>query len=592
MMFGPYGIILILVVAMVLFIWGKWRYDVVAVLALFAGVVTGAVPYTQFYMGFSNAAVVTVACVMIISTAINRSGVIQLLVDRLSAVTSNTTLHLASISVITAALSAFMNNVGALAFMMPVAIKSAVQHDRSPSLVLMPIAFASALGGLLTMIGTPPNLLVAAYRHKQTGEAFSIFSFTPVGLAVACAGVAFIVLIGWRLLPRNRKPQKRPEDIFQIEDYITEVKIPETSKLIDMSLQDLYDETESKLDVVACVRKKKRQLFLSPRLVLKSGDVLLIEGAPDVLQAIMQKYGLEIVGTETTPADTLLAGDMALVEAVIPPGSRLDTRTASQMRFRSRHRINLLAISRQGRPIKKSLQQVKLRVGDVILLQGDAAALDDKISGLGLLPLVERGIDVGQQKRSFVPIVVFALAILSAVLQLLPVPVAFAACVLALVLLGRVPARTVYDSIEWPVIVLLAAMIPLGQAFESTGASTMVTKGLLSLSGYLSPTLLLALLLLITMTLSDVMNNAATTVVMLPIAESLAQGLHVSVDPFFMAVAVGASCSFLTPIGHQNNTLVMGPGGYQFADFVRLGLPLELIVLVVSVPMILWVWPL
>lgn len=591
-MHGPYTILIILVITMAFFIWGYWRYDVVAILALTASVAVGAVPFSDAYSGLANPAVITVACVMIISDAIRRSGAMSLVVKKITSVTSSATLHIATLSIISAVLSAFMNNVGALALMMPVAIQTALKSKRSPSLVLMPIALASGLGGLTTLIGTPPNLLISNYRAQIVADPFSMFSFSLVGVPVAIIGIIFISLVGWRLMPGRRKAARKPEEMFQIQDYIAEIKIPAGSQLIGKTVKELEKKLHSDFVLIGIIRNKRKRFVLPPEHRLKQDDILIIESTPQVLEEILQQGSIELIGTEKITSDVLRSEDVALIEAVIPPGARIENRSSQTSRLRSRYRINLIAIARQGKPFKKRLNKVKLRAGDVVLLQGPTDTLKENISSLGFLPLIERGLQVGVRKYKWLPTVIFIVGIVLTALQLLPVQIAFGGVVLAMILTRSIPTRLIYDGIEWSVILLLAAMIPIGHALQTTGGTALISHFILKLTVHLPHIYILGLLLVVTMTLSDFMNNAATAVVMAPIAGSVAQAMHASPDPFLMAVAIGASCSFLTPVGHQNNTLVMGPGGYKFSDYIRLGLPLEIIILIISLPLLVWFWPL
>ena len=593
MFFEPYIIIVILLATMGLFIWGKWRYDVVALIALAISILVGAVPFDHAYKGLSNPAVITVAMVMVISKAITESGILSALVTQSKRWTKNLTLHVTLLTLFTAIISAFMNNVGALALMMPIALQTAYERKRSPSLLLMPIAIGSALGGLTTVIGTPPNLLVSAYRQKVLGQPFSMFDFSHVGLLTAVAGVIFISIFGWRLMPSKRKtPKLLQDDIFQISDYITEIVIPETSPLVDQTVADLESLTKGDFLIIGMIRKGRKKWVLQKTQPLRANDILIIEAAPDDLGELIREGELELVHDKAISSEELRSDDVGLIEAVIPQASRVEGRSSESLRLRSRFRMNLLAIAREGKALRKRLHQTSLHAGDVVLLQGSKETLRETTLTLGLLPIVERSLNIGRKPRAYIPLALFIVAIVLAALQVLPVEIAFGGAVLGMVLLNAINIRTVYESVDWPILILLAAMIPIGNALQSTGGTQLITQHLLAISGHASPIIALVLLLIITMTLSDFMNNAATTVVMAPIAVSLAHALTVNIDPYLMAVAVGASCSFLTPVGHQNNTLVMGPGGYKFSDYIRLGLPVELIVLAISIPMILWAWPL
>lgn len=591
-MFHAYSIIIILFITMALFIWGKWRYDIVALIALAIAAMVGAVPFSNIYSGLDNSAVITIACVMVISQAISRSGIFNHLVYSMGHLTKHPALHVAALGLVTMFMSAFMNNLGALALIMPVAIKTAMEHKRSPTFILMPIGFASALGGLLTLIGTPPNLLISNYREEVMGHAYAMFDFTPVGCIIAIVGLLFIVLIGYRLMPKNRKVPKNVADMFNVDDYTFEVTVCEKSKLINMSFKELRRKTKAEFELVGVVRNAYKRWSVPDDYQFVADDVLIIRSSTDNLQLFLQQTKTELTSKKPLSEDALKSSEVTLVEAIVPQGSRLEGRNVKNLRLYSRFQINIIAISREGNPIKTRLQSARLKAGDVVLLQGPVDTLAEHLATLQFLPLIEKDIFIHPPARAYLSMLVFLVAIVLTAMQLLPVAVAFGAAVLAMVLLKQIPARQLYEAIDWPIIILLAAMIPIGQALESTGGTQIIASQLTFFSRHLSPPWVLLILMFITMTISDFMNNAATAIVMAPIAVSLANKMHVHVDPFLMGVAIASSCSFLTPIGHQNNILVMGPGGYKFHDFLRLGLPLELIILAVSVPSILLIWPL
>jgi di/tricarboxylate transporter len=590
-MFDAYLVFLVLVLALGLFIWGYWRYDVVALIALVLLVLFGVIQPNEAFLGLANPAVTTVACVMIITQAITQSGIVDQVVKRITPITSNIVLHIGALTVITATLSAFMNNVGALALMMPIAIQSALNNQRSPSLVLMPIAFGSVLGGMTTAIGTPPNLLISAYRQQITGYSFNMFDFTPVGLVVAVACILFIALIGWRLIPKNRKGRGIGEDLFQMQNYISELVIPDKSPFVGLTRHELEQKIEIDFQIIGLIRNKQHHFAISPSEVLQADDILIVQADHEKLQQLVRAGQLELAGGEVVSPDILSNRDIAVMEAVVPPGSRLENRCWARMGLRYRYRLNLLAIARQGETFNVRLNHVDLQAGDVILVQGEADILRENIVNLGLLPLAERGVQVGMRPKALLSVIIFVAAIVLATLQIFPIQVAFTFAVVALVITKIIPVRQIYSSIDWSVIILLAALIPIGTAMQATGGTDLIANAVTAIAGHVAPIVIIGLLMVVTMTLSDIMNNAATAVLMAPIGVSIAQFLNVSIDPFLIAVAIGASCSFLTPISHQNNTLVMGPGGYKFFDYLRLGLPIEILVLAISLPMIMWVWP-
>jgi len=584
-------ILAVIVSALVLFAWGRWRYDIVALLALLVVVLTGLVAPEHAFTGFGHPAVITVATVLVISQALTVSGAVDALGKRLSGVQNRPVLQIAALSSLVALCSAFMNNIGALALFMPLALQMCEKSKRPTSEVLMPLSFSSLLGGLITLIGTPPNVIIATYRQQVSETPFGMFDFAPVGLGVALVGVLFIALIGWRLLPRARQGGAKPGKLFEIDAYITETRLPEKSKLVGKTLRELEELGKGDVAILALVRGNRRLLAPGPFESLKADDVLILEGHSNALKTLVDDAGLDMVGGQTVTAEDLNSERVALFEAVVSPGARIEGRSARTIQLHERFGINLLAISRQGEPIRQRISRVDFRVGDVLLLQGETKTIAPTLNLLGCLPLAQRNIKLGQPQRVLPATIIFGVAILLTALSILPAHVAFTAGAVALVLTNLLSLREAYASIDGPIIVLLGAMIPVGQALEATGATGQIAAQLANLAGDLPHWAILALLMVTAMGLSDVINNAATAVVMAPIAASVANALGHPIDPFLMTVAVGSSCTFLTPIGHQSNTLVMGPGGYAFGDYWRLGLPLGILVVLTAVPLILWFWP-
>lgn len=576
----------------VLLIWGRWRYDIVAFGALVVALISGVVPIEQAFSGFGHPATVIIALVLIASRALSNSGAVELIARYVIDSSRKLGTHIAMMSGLAAGLSAVMNNVAALALLMPVDMQAAAKAKRSARLTLMPLSFASILGGMITLIGTPPNIVIAEFRNSALGAPYKMFDFAPVGLACALVGVAYITIIGWRLIPGSRDDQKPPGEMFDFEDYVAELKIPEDSEAIGKRVRELDDVAEENESVImGVVRNGKRLPGFARRTLIEADDILVVEASPESIDALVGALKLEYVrGKEAPP---MLADEsLTLLEVVVPEGARIDGRSALSLKLLHRHDVTLLGISRQGKPFRDRIRKLPVRAGDVLLLLGPAERLSEVAGWLGCLPLGERGLQVIQRQKAGMAAGIFAAAVLLASTGVLYLPVALAAAVVLLVLLNVVPVRQVYDSIEWPVIVLLGSMIPIGVALETSGSTGLLAGGIVSLADGYSPVIALVILIVITMSLSDVMNNTATAVIAAPIALDMANRLNVSPDPFLMGVAVAASCAFLTPIGHKNNTLIMGPGGYRFGDYWRMGLPLEILVIVVGTPMILWVWPL
>ncbi|MGL6213862.1 SLC13 family permease, partial [Billgrantia desiderata] len=621
----------------------RFRYDLVALAALVVSVILGLVPGEEAFYGFGHPAVITVAAVLVLSRGFERSGVVDVIAEQVLKVGDRLFLQLVALTGTVVVLSGFMNNVGALALLLPVAMRLAREHDTSPSLLLMPLAFGSLLGGLMTLIGTPPNIIIASYRGSETGETFGMFHFFPVGAVVALAGFAFIVLLGWRLVPQ-RAGKATTEEMFDTANYLVELKVDEDSKAAGWTLRELQRELEETVPVLAVVRDDRRWAGHAFLGVLREGDILLMEAGPDEMKLLEDKAGLHLgVGPEEqealeneaqpreeaadsaaskpaasenlalgTESDTSARREddekgakkkksekkpattegLELVEAVVRNDSMMINRTVTQLRLQNQYGLHLIAVARDGGRLRQRLRDIRFRPGDVLLLQGGESNLGESLATLGCLPLARRNLPLGQPRMLLVSLAVFALAIAAMLLDLLPASVALTAAALVSLLVGVLPLREAYQSVDGPVIVLLGAMIPVGQALETSGGASLIAEALLTAGQQWPIMALLVGLFLISMLLSNVINNAAAALLMAPIAASLADGFGASVDPFLMVVAVSASCAFLTPIGHQSNTLVMGPGGYRFGDYWRMGLPLSLLVLVVSLPMILLVWPL
>ena len=575
-----------------LLVWGRWRYDLVAFSALMVALVTGIVPIESAFSGFGHPATVVIALVLVVSRGLSNSGVVEYIASKVISASRPLFAHIGIMSSVAAALSAMMNNVAALALLMPVDLQAAAKAKRSPALTLMPLSFASILGGLVTLIGTPPNIIIAAFRGEAIGEPYRMFDFAPVGAACAVAGVLFVAFIGWRLIPASRGEHDSAQELFELEDYIAELRVPAEAEVVGQKISDLDAlAEENDLKILGLVRHGQRLPGIGLRAVLADRDVLVVQAGPESIEKFAGALGLEYRGDGDGPS-VLKAGDLEIREAVVPQGAFAEGRSAQAMRLLQRHGVSLLGVSRQGRRFRERLRSLSIRAGDILLLMGSDDSLGEAIQRLGCLPLAERGLQVIQRDKARLAVIAFVAAIAMASFGLLYLPVALGCVAVLFVLSGIVPVREVYDSVEWSVIILLGSLIPVGQALETSGGTGLIAGGLVSLAEGYSAVVVLTLLMVITMTLSDIMNNTATAVIAAPIAIDIAARLHVSADPFLMAVAVAASCAFLTPIGHKNNILIMGPGGYRFGDYWRMGLPLEILIVLVAVPMLLLVWPL
>lgn len=589
MAFDQLAVVATLLAALVLFAWGFWRFDMVALLALLALVLLGVVPSEQAFDGFGHPAIITVAAMLVISASLEKTGIVDMITARIlkdsPGVLWSMLLQTAAVTV----MSAFMNNIGALALMLPVALQVARRTGVHPGHFLMPLAFGSILGGLLTMIGTPPNIIIASYRAQALGEPFSIFDFTPVGFAVALAGLAVIGLLARRVIPIRGKDGGSDDVFARLEPYLTEIHIPDNSEYLGKRLRALREAGDDDVAVVALIRDGKRTLSPHGNMSLRPGDTYIVESDPDSLRTFLDKTGVEITSERHFGNDLFSSDEIITAEVVILPGSRLERRTAAGIRLRSAFGVNLLGVARQGGQIRARLGHVRLRVGDVLLVQGDAETIRETCAALECLPLEQRGVSL-RRPFSPVPVAVFAAALLASAFGLLPIQISLSLAAVLIVLGNFISLREMYDAIDWPVIVLLGALVPVGASLDQTGVTSLIGDWIVGVLGGAPEYLVVPLLMIIAIALSNVVNNAATAILMAPLAVNVAAGLDVSADPLLMAVAVGSSCAFMTPIGHQSNLLVMGPGGYEFRDYWPLGLPVSIAAVVVGSPLIMLVF--
>ncbi len=576
-----------------LLLWGKFRYDLVAFAALMAGVVLGVVPTKHAFDGFGHPATLVVALVLIVSAGLVRSGAVFLITRTLVDSSRKLGAHIALMGAIGGVLSAFMNNVAALALLMPVDIQTARKAGRQPGLSLMPLSFATILGGMVTLIGTPPNIIIATIREDALGEPFKMFDFAPVGGVTAIAGLLFVAFIGWRFIPQSNDAAEAGDPMADMAQYIAELTIPEESKHIGKRVRELYEVADKNdVAILGLVRDGKRRYGTAHATKLLAGDALVLEASPDALDEFRAALSLNFA--EDKRQDLLHAdGDgLQIIEVVVTEDARINGKTAQIIGLGWRQRTVLMGISRNGKRITKQVRKTEVHAGDILLLLVPQDRGNDITEWLGCLPLAERGLAVTNEKKVWLAIGMFAAAVAAASTGLIYLPVALGLVVIGFVLTKILPLADIYDHISWPVVVLLGSMIPLGSALETSGGTELIAGWLIDLTAGMAPWAILTILMIVTMSLSDVLNNTATTIVAAPIGIKMAQALDVNPDPFLMAVAVAASCAFLTPIGHKNNTLILGPGGYSFGDYWRMGLPLEILVVAVSIPAILVFWPL
>ena len=621
----------IILFTFILFIWGRLRYDIVSIISLailyfFDKILGGEassliVETSQLFSGFGHPAVITVAAVLIISRALHNSGVVEVISRLIVPFSKNLITHISSLSGLVSLFSGFMNNVGALALMLPVALKTSVKQNRSPSILLMPLAFASILGGMITMIGTPPNIIISTLRESQylslktqalndqsssaykylksqnidinsfNPEPFGMLDFSPVGGTIAILGVLFVALFGWRLIPKESHKKPGSESLFTINEYVTEVRVPKGCKFIDKNVSEIEILTEEKLTITACITRDGK--IYTPRhdKIIHEGDRLQIQSDPVDLKLIMDQFGLRLTKNMCARIDKIKDQNTTYKEVLISPNSPLLNRDRAFFRSHTSNSLVLMVVARRGKPVHKRLGNVIFRVGDVLLLQGNVDNLHDNIRSLNLVPLADREVQVGVFSHVSMALAIFACAIGLSMTGILPTTLAFVCAILLYIFTGILPLREIYQQIDWPIIVLLGAMIPVSSALQTTGSTHLIAEFIVGMTTGLPTWSILAILMIVTMCLSDIINNAATALIMAPISVSIAVSLGLNADPFLMTVAVGASCAFLTPIGHQCNALILGPGGYRFSDYWKMGLPLEILIVILGVPLIQYFWP-
>ena len=621
----------IIAITFILFIWGKWRYDIIAIMSLcilyvsdkLLGQESSALitDPSNLFLGFGHPAVITVAAVLIISRALRNAGVVEIISRKIAPYSKYQTAHISSLSAVVSIFSAIMNNVGALALMLPVALKTSIKQKRSPSVILMPLAFASILGGMITMIGTPPNIIISTLRLTQYTELkeqavlnpsskaaeyfisqgidvnsfdpkpFGMLDFTPVGGIIAILGVLFVAFIGWRLIPKTSYKKPGSKSLFTIDDYITEIRITNKSKFIGMKVSEIENFTDDRLLIIGFISKEGRVSRVVQEHLVMEGDRFQIQSDPVDLKLMMDEYSIRLTKKMRERIDRLKEDSTNYRELLISANSPLINRGRTYLRRRSSNSLILMAVARQGKPIQKRLGDVKFRIGDVLLIQGSNENIDENINSLNLLPLAQRDVQLGEFSRVGISLLIFTSAILLSIFDILPMTLAFIVAILLYLFTGILNVREIYQEIDWPIIVLLGAMIPLSNALQSTGSTLLIAESMVSLTSGLPSWGILVIIMILTMSLSDIINNAATALIMAPICVGIAVSMQVSADPFLMAVAVGASCAFLTPIGHQCNALILAPGGYKFSDYWRMGLPLEILIIIIGTPLILHFWP-
>jgi di/tricarboxylate transporter len=556
-------------IMLTLFMWDRLRHDLVACLALLATIATGIMPPAKAFSGFSNPVIILIASTLVLGRAIGNSGILGGVLRHFLKRVRSPSLQIGTLTFGVTVLSAFMKNVGALGIFIPLSMEAARRIKQPASIYLMPLAFGSLIGGCITQIGTSPNLLISTIRAETLGRPYQLFDFAPVGAPLALLSVIFLSF-GWRLLPRHRKGQRNVGHAFEVERYTTELMIPEASPVVGQSVRELEALSDGELVVSSIVRPDE------------DDERHFVPGPQTRLAAASKELKPPLRASD----------DLEIVEAVVMPQSRLVGQNARRLQLRRRFEVSLLAVSRAGRPVTSRLMSHTFQPGDVIALQGWAQGLHETIGDLGCLPLADRSLQLSRRPARFIPLVLLVAAMLIVLFKLRSVEETFFGAAVLCIALRQISLKEAYEAIDWPIIVMLGALIPVGEMLMETGAANLIADFLGRVAQQLPGLIALGLVLTAALLAAPLLHHAAAVLVMGPIAAAVSRKLGFNADPFLMAVALGAGCDFLTPIGHQNNMLVMGPGGYRFSDYWKLGLPLSLLVMFAGTPLIAFFWPL
>lgn len=573
--------------AVACFIWGKFRYDLVALTALVVGAIIGVVPIDDMFAGFSNELIWIIASALVLSAAIARSGIVESVFSPVLSRLNAPTLQIPAFAGAVMLLSMATKNIGALAIVMPIALQVARKSGTPPSQLLMPMAFASLLGGLVTLVGTSPNVIVSSVRESILGEPYQLFDFAPVGLGICIAGFVFLAIAPF-FIRINRSSPAGVEQAMEAAHYVTELSVPEGSALAGQPCSELQKLAGADVMLVSIISSGKRRKC-SPEVMLAEGDTIVVEGDQKDLEKFAAAAKLSLTG-ERHREGKENAEEVRVVEGVIGQASRLAGRTVAQARLHEQFGLSVLAVSRGGSRIASELRAVRLRAGDIIIFKAMDSDMGAAFAELQILPLTERKVALGTKRFGFAPVALLGAAILAITMGWAPIQLAFMAAAVGVLLLRVMSVTEAYRAIDGSMLVLLAALIPLSQAIERTGGAALLAAPLSDLLQPMPAYLAVATLIIVGMAITPFLNNAATVLIVAPMAAVVAGNLGVNPDAYLMAVAIGAACDFLTPIGHQCNTLVMGPGGYRFGDYWKLGLPLSIIVVVVATPLIVLVW--
>ena len=571
----------ILLVGLALFVWQKIRYDIVAALMLLAIGLTGIVSTEELFSGFASSAVITVASALVVAKGLENSGILDKAEEFLLKFEKRPYIPFILLLVMVSLVSGFINDIAALAISLPVAISLSRSLKLTPSKILIPLAYASIIGGSLTLIGTASNIVMGSVAKRELGRPLEIFEFFPVGLVLVIVFIILFLIIGRKILPNRPSPYSTEK--FELPKYITEVQVNDKSDFIDKTIGEFEKEFDY-LDVVRIVRERHERDMPHSNTKIGLGDVLVIRSDVEGLRKLKES-GLDFLRDSEEKLK-----DLDVVEAIVLPHSILADKTARQTRLRDRYTVSLLGVARHGSTLIKRVDDVKIKTGDVLLLEVAQSDLQNVLQELQCAPLKKRGISLHERAPSILTLVIAGVSIALSAFSILPIEISLTLGALAMLLTRSLSLKEAYSAIHWPILILIGSIIPFGIAMVNTGADKFIADTIMQ-TGISEPIMALIIIFAATTLLSNVMNNVAASVFMAPVALQLSQILDISGFPMLMAVVFGAAVPYLTPISHHSNLLVMEAGGYKFTDYLRFGIPLTLATMVIVIFLVPILWP-
>jgi di/tricarboxylate transporter len=591
----------ILISGITLFILQRIRYDIVAALMLLAVGLAGILSFEELFSGFASPAVITVAAALVIAKGLENSGLLDRVEEYLLRFESRPMLPFLLLLTMVAIVSGFINNIAALAITLPIALSLSHRLKLEPSKMLIPLAYASVIGGSITLIGTPSNILIGTIAREELGRQLDIFEFIPVGLPLIVVFLAVFLIMGKYVLPKRTTPYAGER--FELPKYITELTVTEKSKFSGNSIGQLEKEYDWTIDVVRIIRGSRETETPYSNTRIMVGDVLVIRTEAEELENIVKGTGLEIrkksdeekekekaIEKEKNKEQEKKGKELKVVEVVVLPDSALINKTAKQMYIRDRFNVTLLGIARHGSTITKRVAEIRIKLGDVLLLEAAEADLQNVFEELKCAPLRTRGISLHARAPPVLTLLIAGVSIALSAFNILPIEVGLSIGAVGMLVLRCIDIKEAYNAIQWPILVLIGALIPFGTAMQKTGADRFIAEQISNV-GATDPIVALVVIFIVTTLLSNVINNVAAAVFMAPVALQLSEILSISGFPMLMAVAFAAAVPYLTPISHQSNLLVMEAGGYKFTDYIRLGAPLTVVTAIVVLLLVPIFWP-